>query len=194
MRFDTQNGARRTGGGRGSPGGGVLGCDHRQRDLAHHVIEVKRASIMGEHRRSFGALLKRFRLAAGLTHEGLAERSGLSVRAISDLERGISQRPRMETVGMLLDALRLSPTQRAIFSGAARPELSANPGVNPALTASGLPTAFTSFVGREREAATLRGLLIRPDARLVTVTGPGGVGKTRLAVEVAADLIDAFDD
>jgi predicted ATPase/DNA-binding CsgD family transcriptional regulator len=57
-----------------------------------------------------------------------------------------------------------------------------------------LPLFLTSFVGRERESAEARALLRRDDVRLVVLTGPGGVGKTRLAVRVAADLADAFAD
>src|SRR5919112_942822 len=58
-----------------------------------------------EQRRSFASLLKRHRLAAGLTHERLAELAALSARSISDLERGVSQRPRRETVDLLGAAL-----------------------------------------------------------------------------------------
>jgi predicted ATPase/DNA-binding CsgD family transcriptional regulator len=57
-----------------------------------------------------------------------------------------------------------------------------------------LPHPLTSFIGREREAADLRGLLLRDDVRLVTLTGPGGVGKTRLALRVAAEIADEFAD
>src|SRR4029453_17897670 len=55
-----------------------------------------------------------------------------------------------------------------------------------------LPAPLTTFVGRERELAGLRALLARRDARLLTVTGPGGVGKTRLAIEAARELADGF--
>jgi predicted ATPase len=55
------------------------------------------------------------------------------------------------------------------------------------------PVPLTAIVGREREAVALRGLLLRRMARLVTLTGPGGVGKTRLAVEVASELDAGFD-
>jgi eukaryotic-like serine/threonine-protein kinase len=55
-----------------------------------------------------------------------------------------------------------------------------------------LPVSRTGFVGREKEAAAATELLLRQDVRLVTVTGPGGIGKTRLAVEVASGLIEQF--
>jgi predicted ATPase/DNA-binding winged helix-turn-helix (wHTH) protein len=55
-----------------------------------------------------------------------------------------------------------------------------------------LPVSRTGFVGREKEVATANELLVREDVRLVTVTGPGGIGKTRLAVEVASGLIEHF--
>jgi len=58
--------------------------------------------------------------------------------------------------------------------------------------ASNLPVSRTGFVGREKEAAAAGELLLRPDVRLVTVTGPGGIGKTRLAVEVASTLSEKF--
>ncbi len=55
-----------------------------------------------------------------------------------------------------------------------------------------LPVQRTGFVGREKEVAAAQELLLRHDVRLVTVTGPGGIGKTRLAVQVANGLIDRF--
>ena len=57
-----------------------------------------------------------------------------------------------------------------------------------------LPAQLTSFVGRRREVAAIRGLLARPEVRLLTLSGPGGTGKTRLAVQVAAELVEAFRD
>ena len=57
---------------------------------------------------------------------------------------------------------------------------------------SNLPVAATAFVGRDKELAALKALLLRPEVRLVTVTGPGGIGKSRLAIEGARDLADDF--
>ena len=55
------------------------------------------------------------------------------------------------------------------------------------------PVPLTTLVGREREITSLRALLVRPGVRLVTLTGPGGVGKTRLAVQVASEMDTDFD-
>jgi transcriptional regulator with XRE-family HTH domain len=73
-----------------------------------------------DDRRSFGSVLKRFRVAAGLTHEALAERAGLGARTISDLERGVSRAPRPDTLALLVEALGLSPEQRTELLVAAR--------------------------------------------------------------------------
>src|SRR5262245_25136645 len=70
------------------------------------------------HPLSFGTLLKRERLARGLTQDTLAERAGLSTRAISNLERGVNQAPRKETLRLLADALQLSPAECAWLEAA----------------------------------------------------------------------------
>jgi len=59
---------------------------------------------------------------------------------------------------------------------------------------STLPVSLSPLVGREREVATVRNLLLQEHVRLLTLTGPGGVGKTRLALQVAADISQGFDD
>ncbi len=59
---------------------------------------------------------------------------------------------------------------------------------------SGLPVSLTSLIGREHEEKEIQALLLRPDVRLLTLTGTAGVGKTRLALEVARDLVPDFAD
>lgn len=144
---------------------------------------------------AFSALLKEHRRAAGLTQEALAERATLSARTISDLERGVSSAPRPITIALLSEALQLTPVQRLMLTNAARAR-AAVPVVSlhPVNFLGALPAQLTSFVGRAEELHALRALLGRDGCRLVTLTGPGGVGKTRLAVEAAAGTADRFPD
>jgi predicted ATPase len=148
-----------------------------------------------DNQQPFGLVLKRFRLAAGLTHEALAERASLGARTISDLERGVSRAPRADTLALLVEALDLSPEQQVLLEAAARhyPDAVANASTRTRYLGN-LPVQLTSFFGREREATAVRDLLLREETRLVTLTGPGGVGKTRLSLYVAAHLGDAFPD
>jgi predicted ATPase/transcriptional regulator with XRE-family HTH domain len=146
-----------------------------------------------EQPRSFGDRLRQHRLAVGLTHEALAERSALSARAISDLERGVSRRPRRETVDLLSRALQLAPADRLAFEAAARAPGEIASDLRRTRHGPGsVPVHLTSFVGREDEIGATRSLLRGRGGRLVTLTGPGGAGKSRLAIRVASELAGAF--
>jgi len=138
-----------------------------------------------QEKASFGALLKRYRLAAGLSQEALAARASLSTRAISDLERGINRTPRYDTLELLVNALPLSAQQRDVLRAAAHPAMAPAPKEIPAPASYGLPLANTRFIGREAELAQIEDYLDAPDCRLLTLIGPGGVGKTRLAYQAA---------
>jgi predicted ATPase/transcriptional regulator with XRE-family HTH domain len=138
----------------------------------------------------FGDLLRDHRAAARLTQEQLADLAGLSLDAVSALERGVRKTPRRATVFALADALRLNPLQREALVGAAQQ----SPAMVPADGASVLllPPP-TRLIGRAAEMARLRACLTQPGVRLVTVTGPPGVGKTRLAEEAFRDLGGEYD-
>ncbi len=139
--------------------------------------------------RSFGAQLKALREGAGFTQEELATIAGLSVHAVSALERGERRRPHVETMRALSAALELTGAIRDAFFGSARS--STHAAAVDELTRVSLPVPPTLLLGRDVEVRTLRLWLADPAARLITLIGPGGVGKTRLALELARALEDA---
>jgi predicted ATPase/DNA-binding CsgD family transcriptional regulator/transcriptional regulator with XRE-family HTH domain len=147
--------------------------------------------------RRFSEQLRQFRLRAGLSQEGLAERAGLTASGVGALELGTRKRPYPHTVGALADALQLTPPERVGFVEAAgrQRHLGATTAVADAAdTPMNFRVPQTAVIGRSHESAHLRELISSSDGRLVTVTGVGGVGKTCLALRVAADARGDFAD
>ena len=139
------------------------------------------------HDDSFSTRLRGLRKDAGLTQQELAQRAGLSLNAVNALERGARKHPYPHTVRSLADALGLSEEERSSLLAAVpgQGKTAAEVAVASVLEAS-LPSPPTPLVGRERELGEIRDLLLGGSGiRLLTLTGIGGVGKTRLAVEVA---------
>ena len=145
---------------------------------------------------NFGGLLRQLRADAGLTQEELAEAAGLSPRSVSDLERGINLSARKDTARLLANALGLAGPQRGLFEAAARGGATAVAVLaarGPLITRpNNLPAQLSTFIGREREVSEVRALV--ESSRLVTLTGAGGAGKTRLGLQVAAELLDGSGD
>ncbi|MDR7275355.1 helix-turn-helix domain-containing protein [Catenuloplanes atrovinosus] len=137
---------------------------------------------------TLGARLRALRHAAGLTLEQLAEASGISARAISDMERGHSRTPQARTLAALATALRADPDAL----GAGR---ETRTGGRP--RQHDLPRAVADFVGREDELARVRAHAATAGpgpAPVVVVHGQGGLGKTALAVRAAGELAGAYPD
>jgi predicted ATPase/DNA-binding CsgD family transcriptional regulator/transcriptional regulator with XRE-family HTH domain len=149
-------------------------------------------------------LLRQLRAEARLTQQELAKAAGVSPRSVSDLERGINRTARQDTAVRLAGALGLAEPARSLFIAAALGRIQAAqvlaarrrqpPGESPASAAGlhGFVPALTSFVGRAGPVREVAGLLDR--GRLVTVTGPGGAGKTRLAGQVAQQVAGRYAD
>lgn len=173
---------------------------------------------------SFSSLLRALRTRAGLTQEEVAQRAGLSPRAIGDLERGLVRRPQRKTVELLIRALDLPAAAANTLSEAARRPLqpaesgaAAEPGAaasaqepGPAAADSDaaptvprqLPIAVQHFTGRREQLSTLKQWIVGqpghggsdPAVRVLALDGMAGIGKTALAIELGHAVAERYPD
>lgn len=144
----------------------------------------------------FGLWLKKRRKALDLTQSALADRVGCSLATIEKIESE-ERRPSTQIAELLADALEIPTNERETFLRIAR-RLKSDVGlasVSPILSPpvkTNVPIPPTPLIGRESELDGIRHLLANPECRLVSLTGQGGIGKTRLGIEFAIRQRDSF--
>ncbi len=156
-------------------------------------METSKASDERSAALELASLLKKFRVQAGLSQQMLAEKALVSVQAVSALERGYRKVPYPKTLERLCEALALPAEARAALEESARhargQRLQEQEEPPPS---HNLPRQLTSFLGRDEVVKEIKALV--KTAPLVSVVGTGGVGKTRVSVEVAHQLVGDSPD
>jgi predicted ATPase/DNA-binding XRE family transcriptional regulator len=152
--------------------------------LSHDRGANRNRDTVGQRRSEtpsgFALLLRTFRVRVGLSQEGLAERAGISAKAIAALEQGVRRAPYRHTVDQLSEALALTQADRALLEQSASSARGRSASAKSSPAPDNLPQSLSPFLHRP-EVAEVAQLLDRH--RLVSITGSGGVGKTRTAIE-----------
>ncbi len=155
---------------------------------------------------SFGTWIKRRRKALDITQQELAQRVGCSHSLIFKIESD-ERRPSRQIAELLAQYLEIPPDERDLFLKVARQEktvdglesILAPPALHKPVGLStprpgNVPTSPTTLIGREHEITMIGRQLLDRSCRMLTLTGPGGIGKTRLALEVARKFDSHFAD
>jgi predicted ATPase/transcriptional regulator with XRE-family HTH domain len=154
---------------------------------------------------SFGNWVRKRRRALDLTQQELARRVGCSPSLVFKIEAD-ERRPSRQIAGLLAEKLDIPANQHALFLKIARQEKSTlslddipplsnlEPAPPPKTNSDNLPVPPTPLVGREHEVSVITRQLLEPTCRMLTLTGPGGIGKTRLAIETGRQLKTRFAD
>ena len=191
---------------RGKTYKGTYNCPYKKRimilDYLFHP-ENTREPVVGIN--SFGQWLKKRRKALDLTQAELAKHVGCAVITIQKIEAN-ERRPSKQMSGLLAEHLDIPGEERQEFVRFARGEpdvqrLAAFHDLGhrvawslPSYQLTNIPSPLTPLIGREQEVATAKKRLLGEEARLLTLVGPPGVGKTRLAIQIAFDIRDEFGD
>src|SRR5258708_3509682 len=145
--------------------------------------------------RSFGSWLRQRRKALDLTQADLADQVGCALTTIQKFEAN-TRCPSKQITERLADMLAISLDERASFVSFARQSVLSLPALPsrkaPLAALRSLPLQPTPFVGREIELVEIAKRLADPDCRLLTLVGPGGIGKTHLALQAAEQQITNF--
>ena len=169
----------------------------------HQALES--STFMNGGTLSFGQWLRQRRKSLDLTREDLALSVDCSLSSIEKIEAG-ERRPSRQVADLLAQCLGIPSDERAAFVRFARSEQKEGEDAPPEELAgpapwraanrrsTNLPVPLTPLIGRSAEVAAARDLIMRERARLLTLTGPPGIGKTRLALEVASQVADEFED
>jgi predicted ATPase/transcriptional regulator with XRE-family HTH domain/Tfp pilus assembly protein PilF len=156
---------------------------------------------------NFHDWLRQRRKELGIAQEELADRVGVSFAMLRKLESG-ERRPSGQVAALLADFFRIPADEREAFVTFARTGGSAPTAHSPSfgrtsphapwrgarLRHTNLPAVLTQIIGRDHELQSAVDHLLNPRIRLLSMIGPPGVGKTRLAVQVASHLADEFED
>ena len=151
---------------------------------------------------SFGEWLKYQRNGRGLTQKQLAQQIGCATITLRKIESGERQ-PSGQILKRVAEIFNISPNEQKEFLRFARGDWTSAPARKtsdaPWLASVGaprtnLPASLTSFIGREQEMAVVHGYLLHPNIRIATLTGPPGIGKTRLSLAAAQEVLSDFKD